>query len=735
VKIGEYIEEKLEELILAIIDLVVNWEKHLAGALLNIAEFLEDLDQTMRRLNQEMIQAFGLATNALHSLFQALSNSELKTRIKSDIKSRFVDKSFDALEDNGLYKALPAEWKSGARALVRGAVDEVMDNPLVNPVFASIGRLADQLDELLPDVRELNADDNLPEQIMLLILDKIEDNIREHFGGEKPHISPAIDFSYKVWEFFDWDWHLVTHHVHIPLGRIEINLNSFINLIREAINSLSFYHTLLNDACFKLGDALAKEIELAANQLLHKQNKAEQDRLAKIDREHNNNPREITILKPVTLSHFTNTIDVKIHLGGVPMSFLGLDKDETQRVLIYINGQLIPVKALIVENVLNTKDKEAQLLDFDFRNLNTRVEKSGKVTNAFDPSTGIIASKKLSIMTNSSAMIPGHAANSLKASQGKSFPFTTSPLQEQPSSRGVYGFSGKQGATGNSLDRKLSSDKNGRMVSHYSIGNQLTGRNITPSKINKLLNDRMEGIYIQFEVELDEPYITEGVNVLTVVVIERGGSRHQQTVSFTVSRSPVLNKPVPGIIQVVDTKTGKTETGKISINEMLSGYLKNSKGKGISEAGKKSLENIVDNSVRDGKIPRKAGLQTVMTASTANAFKKETIDVLDKKGIVIGTKEITYKSGENRNVALEKLGLGPDRLKKENKRIRVTKVIYEKDRDERKEPVKIKVNHLLPVASGELKSRTETAMDYLGKQDDKNFETIKKNFKQDSHAY
>jgi hypothetical protein len=732
-KMGEYIEEKLEELIQAVIDLVINWEKHLADALLDLAQFLHNLEQTVRRLNQELIAAFTLATNALHSLFQVFSDSQLKSRIKADIKSRFIDKAFDALEDNDLYKALPAEWKSGARALVGGAVDEVMDNPLINPVFTAIGRLSSQLDDLLPDVRELSPDDNLPEQIMLLVLDKIEDNIREHFGSEKPHISPAIDFSYKIWEFFDWDWHLVTHHVHIPLGRIEINLGSFINLIRDAVNSLSFYHTLLNDACFKLGDALAKEIDLAANQLLQKQKKEEQDRLAGIDREHNNGPREIAILKPASLSHFTGKIDVKIHLGGVPMSFLGLDKDEVQRLLIYMNGELIPVKSLIIKDVLNLKEEDAGLIDLDFKNLNTRVDNSGKASNAFNTATGIITGQKLSIMTNTSAVIPVHALNSQKAGQGKSFPFSTSPLQEQPSSRAVYSTPVKTGSSGNSLVKTSSVDKEGRMVSRYAIGNQLPGRNITPSKINNLLQDRLEGIYIQFEAELDEPYITEGVNVLTVVVIERGGNRHQQTVSFTVSRPTALDRPVPGIIRVVDKNTGKAETGKITLNGMLNDFMTRNKDNKISESGKKSIETIVANS-KNGKMPVKREPQTVQPVAATGMFKKETLAIVDKKGKVIDTNELKYQAGEDRAAALTKLGLGPSQLKRENRRLRVTKVAFEKVSVPQGSG-KIKVNTLLPITTDQLKSRKKAAMEYLEKQDEKNFELNKKPIKQESYAY
>lgn len=51
--------------------------------------------------------------------------------------------------------------------------------------------------------------------------------------------------------------------------------------------------------------------------------------------EQDDGPREIAILNPTALSHHSKAIDFKIHLGGVPLSFLGFKKDEIQRVLSF----------------------------------------------------------------------------------------------------------------------------------------------------------------------------------------------------------------------------------------------------------------------------------------------------------------------------------------------------------------------------------------------------------------
>src|SRR5262249_41871611 len=261
------------------------------------------------------------------------------------------------------------------------------------------------------------------------------------------------------------------------------------------------------------------ELELAARTLERDNQRSEQGRLAKIDAEHNNEPKEIAILNPLSLSHYTSTVDVKIHLGGVAMSYLALGKDEMQRALIYMHGSLMPGKSLVVEGALGVKRHDAHLRDVVLSSLST-----------FNPVSGIIRNATASILTSTSSHFPTQVKNTQSASEGKAFPFSTSEFKEQPSSKAVYHAVGKNQGHKPYMEKQSGKDKNGRFVSKYSVVNTLPGRNLPASTVDAVLQDRMAGILIQFKMELDEPFIAEGVNVLTVVVIERGGNRHQQNV-------------------------------------------------------------------------------------------------------------------------------------------------------------------------------------------------------------
>jgi hypothetical protein len=739
-KVGEYVLKKIEELILALIDLIVNWERHLAEALLAIAVFLRNLEENLIALNRELINLLGAATDALRNLFQTLGSSTLKNRIKNDLKNNFVGKALDALEANDIYRTLPSDWRRDIRGLVYGAVGSVIDNPFTQPIFNAIAALANQLDDLLPDVREIDPNDNLPEQLMILILDKIEENIRNHFGGSKPNISPTIDYQY-------WEWvidsiippkgHWERKHFYIPLGRIEINLTPFINIIRNSIQNLNFYHTALNNACFKLANAFAKELEIAAEQLLKEDKTNEKQRLESIDTEHNNAPKEIAILSPLSLSHFTNDIDVKVHLGGVPMSYLGLGKDEMQRVLIYINGELIPPKTLIVgESKLDSKNNIDHLKNFDFKNLVSIDNKTGKVHNSFDSITGIINTSKAKIITDTAFHYPSQELKNQIVNSGTQYAFSNSNLKELPISKSVYNPPTKNPDSANLyVERSTKAievkgkDNSGHsyLVHSYDIKNNLPGRGISSSKINTFLQDRMTGLLIQFKVQLDEPFIVEGVNVLTVVVIERGGNRHQQNVSFTVSQTTSLKKPVPGVIMLPGKNSGEIEKATMTLSNTIN-YFNNS-GKKVNITMQDYLDSIPKEKVKQEKEPE---LEKPIEM-TIKKIEKIIVLQKDEKGkeTPIGKSIILdYASSIERKSKLIELRLDNKTLAKKNQRLKTEKVTYEKSflvsGKGNKEIKGIKqtstlANPLLNDNSTELKKRIEAAEEYLRKQNELNF--------------
>jgi hypothetical protein len=548
--------------------------------------------------------------------------------------------------------------------------------------------LAGQLDELLPDVREIDPNDNLPEQLMLRILDKIEDNIRNHFGDHVPYISPVINFQYWEWVFdsiIPPNGHWERKIINIPLGRIEINLDPFVNIVRNAIQQVDFYHTDLNNACFKLARVFAKELDLAAKQLLKEDRSSEKQRLESISREHSNSPKEIAILSPLSLSHYTNPIDVKIHLGGVPLSFLGIGKDEMQRVLVYINGELIPPKSLILEESrLGAKEESIHLKDFDFSNLVFIDNKTGEIRNSFDSKGGIISTSKARVITDTAVHYPIQKLRGQTANSGDQLAFTALKFKEYPISETTYGYPTKNhDSTKVYLERDTKAievkgkDKPVRsyLVHNYSIENILPGRGFSTSRVKTFLQDRIPGVFIHFKVPLDEPFIVEGVNVLTVVVIEKSGDRHQQNVSFTVSHDDIVLKPVPGVILSPGKGSGEIEKATISLNSLFEYFNKSEKKGSIGMHA--YFESIGKRKVRKTVKPDQK--ETVQMSIRKN----ETIVVMqrDANGEEKRLGEsfvIDYTSSFERRAKLIELSLDNRTLSSRNQRLKTETVSYVK---------------------------------------------------------
>lgn len=529
--IANYILEKLEELILAAIDLILNWEVHLAETLRGLADFLRNLRKHIAALNGIMIDALRALESSMHAFFNTLGSSELRTRLKSDIKNKFINKVFSALEDNDYYNWLPDPLKNGIENSVNGVVSGALDNPVVNPIFDLIAAIANELDDLLPDFRKITSTDNLTTKVLELILDKIEEKLIDHFGSTKPHIPVTLRFDYTEY-YLDWDLkvHSRPASVHITLGNISINLDTFIDLIRAGINALTFYLNALNEACFKLADFLAAELDLLANQLTFDKNQESHDKLKKLDDEHNNNPKDICILSPTQMMHFENEAEIKIHLGGVAPSNLGLNNGEMMTVMFYLNSKLIIPKSLIVEESIDEQKASNHKIDYD---LNRMV--------GFQSEKNIFSNKRVSIVMNTAEHQVGSKSITPAKTSSEKMYFNNYLYKESQTTLASFSKT-KINNEGKPTQSKinLKKDKNGRSITEHTIVNMRPGKNLTAVQIGKIVSELEPGVFVSFKLLANE--LITGLNVLNVVVIERGGHRHQKSVSFSFEEKAVKVK-------------------------------------------------------------------------------------------------------------------------------------------------------------------------------------------------
>ena len=110
------------------------------------------------------------------------------------------------------------------KSLLKDTIRGLVNSPIVDPVLDVIGEIAGALDDVVDDVRSLDPERPLDEQVLELVLSRIEDAVRDHFGSTKPRITVGFSFSY---EFFGH------HSVSFDIGRVDIPFSAFFGLLRD----------------------------------------------------------------------------------------------------------------------------------------------------------------------------------------------------------------------------------------------------------------------------------------------------------------------------------------------------------------------------------------------------------------------------------------------------------------------------------------------------------------------
>jgi hypothetical protein len=210
-----------------------------------------------------------------------------------------------------------------------------------------------------------------------------------------------------------------------------------------------------------------------------------------------------------------------------------------------------------------------------------------------------------------------------------------------------------------------------QLIHEYTLTNVFSGKKISSSKIDSFLTDRISGIFVQMNLSLNEPFIVDGINVISVVVIERGGIRHQQKVSFTVTKNSTFIQPIPGVILKPGINNGFIEKGTITLNSIID----HSKKKGVKSDLQDYLNTLSKEKIKVEKAEEK------LVVSDHQLSKNETLILIQKdqngKESVLGKAiEISYRSANERKAKLAALKLDNKTLATKNQRLKTEKSIF-----------------------------------------------------------
>lgn len=358
----EYLSEEIE----AIIQQVEEWIDNIEDALQIINAYLNRLVREIEQMIAEVEQLFIQTVDNFQFLLDYLEDGAGQNSIRNKI-IEFVNRdALYLLRNNEVYKLLPANIKSEAENSVKNIIQLAFDNDIADLIWNEIGSLASDLDTIVDDLRDLNPNEALADQVSELILDRIEENIKNVFGN-----NPKIEINFKIkWEetityvdILDFDYagkhwgHFPTRTKHvtyektIKLGEIELPVTYIINSIRWVFSNIDYIGTLLSNIANSLQTALTKELELNTKEQEKTDKSEEKISIEKQIDESRLVARDMNIYEPSPGAVYNDDLHIDIEMYGVPMSFLGLGEGEQQRVFIWINGEEHPMQEFAIEEI------------------------------------------------------------------------------------------------------------------------------------------------------------------------------------------------------------------------------------------------------------------------------------------------------------------------------------------------------------------------------------------------
>jgi hypothetical protein len=513
-----FVEQVLTRAASAILDAIVDlvediqrqvqqWIRDIEAAAQALFDAIADIARQITELIEEVQALFEQALDLLEDTLRSLDRPSGRARLLDKLADRAADETIAALRSIDLYNGLPRDLKRAARSLARSAARAAVDNDLVDLILAGVGEVGDELADFIEDVRDLDPSRNLVPQLQTLILDRIEDALRDFLGG---------DSSFEIV--------VRPGGVRIELGSIDLPLNSIISAVRSAIGGLAFFEDQVRDIADGVAAAFTAEATLIERE--NERSELEEEK-ANVDAQINDSlPGDVSIriLTPVAASAYETDVEVAVNLAGVPLSWLGLGQGERSRVQVLLDGAAIPLSRFDVEELLSL-DALAPLRDD--HPVDTGLFATDKGIRVASPArkSGVKLTRKPASTTNliqGRKIAPGSrldtwgAARSASHGETKKAHWVRESFIDETRSRttSVGAARSKAGVT-----NKGKQDPGG-------IGRIIQG--------GKVIRQRPPASGLVIRTAIDLASLTEGVHTLAVALADGRGQRLSDSVAFFV---------------------------------------------------------------------------------------------------------------------------------------------------------------------------------------------------------
>lgn len=349
VLVGEKVVEESEEFSTEIRQLVEQWIQQLEEA---IAQLFEDLQQLAADIQQLIVEVNQLVIDTMatiDNIGEAVSGTALLETISEAVAGRYVQQATPLLTQNTVYQNIvPSDQKSTADSAMATAIQSALVTPVLAPLSGALESVADNIAELVDDVRGLDPEDDLESAIMDLVLDRVENAILQGFTSDNPSIPVSFTVSWQypfaVYEppaGYRIEMRTATHTIN--LGNVSVPLTAILTIVRASLEQLEWLGTLVTDVAGQLFTTFEKEFLLTEAENTRTNTRQEYETLRDAWEESLPQPRTVAVLSPKDQQVYEHGIKLRIRLTRVPESFLGVGEntDHIQRVFVFLNGNLL----------------------------------------------------------------------------------------------------------------------------------------------------------------------------------------------------------------------------------------------------------------------------------------------------------------------------------------------------------------------------------------------------------
>jgi hypothetical protein len=510
--------EELAELLEAAHRMVEQWLQDTQDTLENIGRQIVQVLADIERLVEEVAAAFDEGVDDLLGGLSALATRSGRREFKTKLADEVVGDVFALLNDNFVYSALvPSDMKAAVRSIARDAVEAALNIDVVDGVLDVIGEVAEEIDSLIDDIRDLDPERDLVEQIGNLLLNRLTDAIYDAFNGD-PRIS--IGFDVRIGD--------LSHH--IDLGRIDIPVEALVDGLRGAIRALDAVEDAIRDAASSLTSAFVKEAEL---------NEAEQQRgtlentQAGLDRQMRAftvAPRNVRILSPTVGSVMSSASSLRIEIQGMSRDAIVAEAGRPPAVHIYVNRRELPLSRFTVTETGSAGSAGGRPTARDRLNVLSATPLRSHPASVSQLRSGqplgrLGARPKVTI---ASAGRTNRSGRFVLTAGGASVMAARQAAKAAPAA-GAAANVRRSAPVGQKGDRRL-------------------GAPLSVSQIGRLIEITEAGVILQ--CTLTDADVEAGVNVASVSITPPRGHRVETSVTFLAEAGPKPSRPARGEIRL-----------------------------------------------------------------------------------------------------------------------------------------------------------------------------------------